>query len=105
MKNFTAGERRGLIALIALLALIVLGKLMLDGRLSASERSSERAGVTIETFPRNDSASAQKASESHTSDSLEVKSRRKRTSAKSASRESKSSQPLPQRSHLDEPVN
>ncbi len=105
MKNFTAGERRGLIALIALLALIVLGKLMLDGRFSASERPSERAGVMIEISPRNDSMSAQKASESHKSDSLEVKSRRKRKSAKSASRQNNSSQHLPQRSPLDEPVN
>ena len=105
MKNFTAGERRGLIALIALLALIVLGKLILDGRFSASESPSERAGVMIETSPCNDSVSAQKASENHKSDSLEEKSRRKRKSAKSASRESKSSQPLPQRSPLDEPVN
>lgn len=105
MKNFTAGERRGLIALIALLALIVLGKLMLDGRFSASERPSERAGIMIETFPCNDSASAQKASESHKSDSLEVKSSRKRKSAKSASRQNKSSHPLPQRNPLDEPVN
>lgn len=105
MKNFTAGERRGLIALIALLALIVLGKLMLDGRFSAAERPPERADVMIETSPSNDSMSAQKASESLKFDSLEVKLRPKRKSAKSTSQQNKSSQSLPQRSPLDEPVN
>lgn len=105
MKNFTAGERRGLIALIVLLALIVLGKLMLDGRFSASERPSERAGVMIETLPRNDSVSVQKASESCKSDSLGLKSRPKRKSVRSTSRQNKSSQSLPQRNPLDEPVN
>lgn len=105
MKNFTAGERRGLILLIVLLACILLGKLILDGRFSASQKRSEGSAVKIEASNAGDSSVVLSGSDSLMRDSLHKHPQLMKQSMKGRTKKQRVSEPVKQRSPLDEAVN
>lgn len=105
MKNFTAGERRGLILLIVLLACILLGKLMLDGRFSASPEHSDSSAIKIESPNAGDSSVVLSSSDSLMRDSLHKYPQSKKKAKKVRSKKQRVSEPIKQRNPLDEAVN